>query len=690
MQSNGLYMKNCMDESAAMRTVHYRILATVLTVIFTANAGAEPFFSDQNPFTALNDPIPIGIERFSSRLDAVRGEREPIGLVLSGGSARALAHIGVLAVLEEAGIRPDFIVANSMGAIVALLYAAGYSPEAIGTLLEGTSLSALFEPVFPLRGGLLDARSFEAAMRALTGFGLDLADLAIPVIITCEDLRSRRQVLLAEGDFAQVMRAAFALPAFFEPVEFRGLTLIDGGVTNLVPAALAYRFTSRVVTVTALYDPDLSFNNPLVVLSRAIDIGKTRQAISELEEYRPVVIRCEVEDLSFMAFDRPAELIGRGRASAERALREVLELTAGNVPPQLPGELRERRGLEVERFLAGRRRGAVDRRPSPELSAVPLLRLVDRVEGGSPFAHGERYAGAGLSLAAGRSRAEAGLLAFFGDSDGAEERTGFPLGGRLAVRSAPLSAAVITAEVTAATRAPAFDRFGLLASAGIVSVLYGPSRAAFSAALWAEGHAALDDGRPIGWEAAGGFGVYPDRPNPAPAVRFELDQEITAGWRIDMQGNGGPVWNVKLNGGLPGVIELRSRSAGRWTVTGPGTLLRESDGYRGKVESAEAPAEPSAVCAVLNLELAFGSGTMLLDFAELSVIRAVSLGLYFDSAVRGAAFDTLRFSNTAGLSLSVDVSFLGLAPVSLSSYIGVAIDSGSVSFGIGTGRFFPR
>lgn len=146
-------MKNCMDESAAMRTVHYRILATVLTVIFTANAGAEPFFSDQNPFTALNDPIPIGIERFSSRLDAVRGEREPIGLVLSGGSARALAHIGVLAVLEEAGIRPDFIVANSMGAIVALLYAAGYSPEAIGTLLEGTSLSALFEPVFRFEAG---------------------------------------------------------------------------------------------------------------------------------------------------------------------------------------------------------------------------------------------------------------------------------------------------------------------------------------------------------------------------------------------------------------------------------------------------------------------------------------------------------------------------------------------------------
>lgn len=671
-----------------MRTVHHCILAAVMTAFVTANAAAEPFFSDRNPFTALNDPIPIGIERLSARLDTVRGEREPLGLVLSGGSARALSHIGVLAALEEAGIRPDFIVANSMGAIVALLYAAGYAPEAIGTLLEGTSLSALFEPVFPLRGGLLDARGFEAAMRALVGPGLDLAELPIPVIITCEDLRSRRQVLLAEGDFAQVMRAAFALPAFFEPVEFRGLTLIDGGVTNLVPAALAYRFTSRVITATALYNPDLSFNNPFVVLSRAIDIGKTRQAITELEALRPVVIRCEVEDLSFMAFDRPAELIGRGRASTQRVLPEVLELTAGNVPPPLSDELRERRRLEVERFLAGRRRGAVDPRPEPELSAVPLLRLADPVEGGSPFTLGERYAGAGLSLAVGRSEAEAAVLAVFGT--GPEDRGGFPLGGRLAARLAPLNAAVLTAEVTARTLVPAFDRFGLLASAGIVSILPGPPGFGFSGGFWAEGHASLDGFQPLGWEASGGLGVYPDRSNLASSVRFELGPELTAGWRVDMQGNSGPVWNVRLSGGLPGVIELRSRSAGRWTVTGPGTAHRESDGYRGNAESASDPEEPSAVCGVINLELAVGSGRMLLDFAELSVIRAVSLALYLDSAVRGAAFDALAFSNTAGLSLSADISFLGLAPVSLSSYVGVAFGSGSLSFGVRAGRFFPR
>ena len=77
-------------------------------------------------------PIAYGEEEFRSRiLERTGGERDPIGLVLTGGSARAFAHLGVLEYMEENGIEPDFIISNSMGSIIAVLYAAGLSPQQI-------------------------------------------------------------------------------------------------------------------------------------------------------------------------------------------------------------------------------------------------------------------------------------------------------------------------------------------------------------------------------------------------------------------------------------------------------------------------------------------------------------------------------------------------------------------------------
>ena len=90
-------------------------------------------------------PVTYGDEGFRERiLERTGGDRDPVGLVLTGGSARALAHIGVLQYLEENGIVPDFIVSNSMGSIIALLYAAGLSPADISELLMSADLSDLF------------------------------------------------------------------------------------------------------------------------------------------------------------------------------------------------------------------------------------------------------------------------------------------------------------------------------------------------------------------------------------------------------------------------------------------------------------------------------------------------------------------------------------------------------------------
>ena len=176
-------------------------------------------------------PVTYGDEGFRERiLERTGGDRDPVGLVLTGGSARALAHIGVLQYLEENGIVPDFIVSNSMGSIIALLYAAGLSPADISELLMAADLSDLFSFTLPLEGGILLPSGFEALVGSVLGKDLRLEDLSIPVMVVCSDLVTKRDIRITEGDFTTVLLASFALPFYFPPQEYRGHILIDGGV----------------------------------------------------------------------------------------------------------------------------------------------------------------------------------------------------------------------------------------------------------------------------------------------------------------------------------------------------------------------------------------------------------------------------------------------------------------------------
>lgn len=295
-------------------------------------------------------PIVYGEETFLARIEArTGGRREPVGLVLSGGSARAFAHIGVLKRLEEAGIVPDFIVANSMGSIIGLLYAAGLSPDQLYQLVSSTELGALFEPTLPLAGGILDPGRFSDLIRLYLG-DLRLEDLPIPILVACEDLRTKREIHLAAGDFITVMEAAYALPVFFPPVVYGEHLLIDGGITNLVPLGTAMEYTDQVIASSTFYDAEgLNLRNPLVILNTSIDIGKRRAGVADILEYPEAVwIRCDVESFSFMSFDRLAELDELGYRSADAHAERLVALGNGGVDPAL-AELRADYDRAIER-----------------------------------------------------------------------------------------------------------------------------------------------------------------------------------------------------------------------------------------------------------------------------------------------------------------------------------------------------
>jgi NTE family protein len=164
-----------------------------------------------------------------------------------------------------------------------------------------------------------------------------LEDLPIPILVACEDLKSKREIRLAEGDFITVLEASYALPVFFPPVVYGDHLLIDGGITNLVPLRIAMDYSKTVIVSSTFYDAKgLNLRNPLIVLNTSVDIGKRRAGVVDLRGYPEAIwIRCDVESFSFMAFDRLAELADLGFRSADKVAVRLAALDSGGIDPAL-------------------------------------------------------------------------------------------------------------------------------------------------------------------------------------------------------------------------------------------------------------------------------------------------------------------------------------------------------------------
>ena len=647
-------------------------------------------FPPNDTFRIIADPIRIGMEGFSARLDKIRAEgREPLGLVLAGGSARAYAHIGVLQELEKAGIRPDFIVANSMGAVVGMLYAAGISPDMIATIVSRVPPESYFSLVLPTKGGLINADPFAAAVEEIVGH-LDLSETQIPIIVTAEDLKSRRQMELAAGDFAKVMATTFAMPSIFEPVPLGGFLLVDGGTTNLVPIGIAAKYSSLLIVSTAFYDKKVTYDNLLSVLSRSFDIGKSRSGIKELLAASPFVIRNKVEDISYMQFASPESIIERGREStlaAVGAIASKLPATAlWTAPP--PGLVNARANYDksIPGILRALRRGAMPA-VAPSVRFKLRYKLADEFESAPMGLDGQNYFGIAAVASAGRTRTSFSSLIGLSGVDGRQWA------------------------LTAGLTANPFDTF----------------RASTELRLWGdfnewpqflmaptsvEGLAALS------WISAGDNLAFQPYANGSLEYAFEtgsLDWETRAGLAFDAKfGKGflsssGRIWTgflsvkagafvdslagtmrygpeVTLKSGVAalGAASLRGRVTGRFDASGAGLGLELGDAYRGNALAGKAPLVMAA-----NVEIVWLAKKLEFDAGEILLVKDIELGPYFDCAWlvadgSGSMPDTF----TGGLSLSATTSFAGLQPFDMSLFFGLD-KAGYPVLGIRTGRLFP-
>lgn len=327
--------------------------------------------------------------------DPEAGRRRPrVGLVLSGGGARGIAHVGVLQVLEDLRIPVDCIAGTSMGAIVGGLYAYGLSPRELrevtvrdhaardwaSLLRDGAPRDN--RPVrrkqddrfflttlrFGLRSGdlttqkgLLFGQNLETELGWLTVEAHRLSsfdDLPIPFRCTAVDLVDGSMVVFDRGNLAQAMRASMALPIFFAPARIGDREFLDGGLVDNVPIDVARAMGAEALIVIDIGTPvpkGVPVDGFLDVSRRMVDILGQQNIDLSLASLRPddVLVQPDLGTITSASFDRAAESIEIG-AAAVRAVGSRLQRFA--VSP-----------ADYARFLAGQRRVPA---PPPELTRV--------------------------------------------------------------------------------------------------------------------------------------------------------------------------------------------------------------------------------------------------------------------------------------------------------------------------------
>jgi NTE family protein len=172
-----------------------------------------------------------------------------VGLALGGGAARGFAHIGVIQVLEEAGIQVDLVVGTSAGSVVAALYASGSGGVAggvaLGKLADGMDESTLTDWAFPGRG-LIRGEALAKYVRDNIG-GKSIEQMRIPLGIVATDLDTGAPILFRRGDPGVAVRASSAVPAVFQPVRIGTREYVDGGLVSPVPVRFAREMGAEIV-----------------------------------------------------------------------------------------------------------------------------------------------------------------------------------------------------------------------------------------------------------------------------------------------------------------------------------------------------------------------------------------------------------------------------------------------------------
>jgi len=287
-----------------------------------------------------------------------------VGLVLSGGGAKGFAHVGVIKVLEEAGIRVDYIAGTSMGAVVGGLYATGYNAKELDSLLRAHDLGGLVKDELPREYSSfyqkentgkyaislpLVKRKIElpsAVSKGQSAFNIfsqltkhvdeidDFSKLPIPFFCIATDLENGEEVILDKGSLPEAIRASGSLPGLLTPVKMDGRVLIDGGIVDNFPVekmkAKGVDYIIAVNVSGGLKDWEDLKTLPEILMQ--IAGFQMYNKWDEKIELSDVYIFPELTEFNLLSFDEAEEIISRGEIATRKVMDQLIDIAAQQQP----------------------------------------------------------------------------------------------------------------------------------------------------------------------------------------------------------------------------------------------------------------------------------------------------------------------------------------------------------------------
>lgn len=281
-----------------------------------------------------------------------------VGLVLSGGGAKGFAHIGVLKVLEEAGVKVDFIGGTSMGALVGGLYASGYSAKELDSIIRILEFNKILQeevprkakPFFDKENGeryifslpirnkkislpiaLAKGQSALNKLTLLTQHVAAINDfnkLPIPFLCIGTDIETGEQVILNKGYLPEALRASSAFPTLFEPVEIDGRILLDGGIVNNFPVDEVIAMGATViigVDVQSGLGNRNDIDNAVKVIDQIVGFSVDKKN-NEKVELVDVYLNPKVENYNVVSFENLEEIMREGERVARLQLGAFIQI----------------------------------------------------------------------------------------------------------------------------------------------------------------------------------------------------------------------------------------------------------------------------------------------------------------------------------------------------------------------------
>ncbi len=315
---------SCVDKEKALfalvRKAHLALGKLVLFAVLAVMTAC----STQGPVKPSLGAASDGASK-DAAADTPLAKRAPkFGLALGGGAARGFAHVGVIQVLEEAGLKPDFVVGTSAGSLVAAFYASGKNGVQLQQLSESMDEATITDWTIPLLGrGMMRGDALARYVNSKTG-NQKIEDLPMSLGVVATDLHTGQGVLFQRGDLGTAVRASSSVPSVFEPVKIGTREFVDGGLVSPVPVRFARQMGAEfVLAVDISSTPENAKTGDMfqILMQTFTIMGKSINNF-ELRE-ADVVVRPALGAVGSAEFSARRKSIEAGRVAMLAALPKV-------------------------------------------------------------------------------------------------------------------------------------------------------------------------------------------------------------------------------------------------------------------------------------------------------------------------------------------------------------------------------